>query len=66
MVNTIGKQAGADAALNKATYPSLLGLQGAQDKAQELHCKALQALETFNHDANPLRLLSEYVVTRTH
>lgn len=62
----IGKQSGADAALNKATYPSLLGLEGAQEKAQELHQKALKALQSFDQSANPLRLLSEYVVTREH
>ncbi|MBL4865830.1 MAG: (2E,6E)-farnesyl diphosphate synthase [Pseudomonadales bacterium] len=62
----IGKQTGADAALNKATYPSLLGLHGAQDKARELHQKALKALALFDHRAAPLRLLSEYVVTRTY
>ena len=62
----IGKKSGADAALNKATYPSLLGLQGAQEKASELHQKALKALDSLDHKAAPLRSLSNYVVTRTY
>jgi len=61
---TLGKQQGADIALNKPTYVSLLGLEGAQEKAQELHHSALAALEGFDDKANPLRQLSAYIIER--
>jgi geranylgeranyl diphosphate synthase type II len=64
--NVIGKRAGADAALGKATYPALLGLQNAQEKAQTLHQHALEALAFFDHKADPLRHLSNYIITRTY
>ncbi len=62
---TLGKAQGADAALNKPTYVSLLGLQGAQAKAQELHETALQALSPFGDQAKWLKAVSEYIVQRT-
>lgn len=61
---TLGKQQGADMALNKPTYVSLLGLEGAQLKAQELHQQALAALNDFDEQADLLRQLSAYIVER--
>lgn len=61
---TLGKQQGADIALNKPTYVSLLGLENAQHKAQELHHSALAALEDFDQRAEPLRQLSAYIIER--
>jgi len=63
---TLGKQQGADIKLNKVTYPSLLGLDGAKKMAQECHHHALESLQIFNHKADPLRKLSEYIITRQH
>lgn len=63
---TLGKQQGADLALNKPTYVSLLGLEEARAKAQDLHRQALVALETFDERAEPLRQLSEYIISREH
>ncbi len=60
----LGKQAGADKALDKPTYPSLLGLTGARERARELHQSALQALEALDERADPLRWLSRYIVER--
>ena len=62
----LGKQAGADSALNKPTYPALLGLSGARQRARELHEAALQRLSVFDSQADPLRWLSEYIVGRTN
>lgn len=61
---TLGKQQGADIALNKPTYVSLLGLEGAKDKARQLHENALQALSDFSEDADVLRQLSAFIVER--
>lgn len=63
---TLGKQQGADLALNKPTYVSLLGLEVARAKAQDLHRQALAALDSFGERAEPLRQLSEYIISREH
>ncbi|MCW8929274.1 MAG: (2E,6E)-farnesyl diphosphate synthase [Gammaproteobacteria bacterium] len=63
---TLGKQQGADISLNKATYPALLGLDGAKNMANQCHQNALDSLSQFNHNADPLRWLSEYIITRDH
>ncbi|NOY66852.1 MAG: (2E,6E)-farnesyl diphosphate synthase [Gammaproteobacteria bacterium] len=60
----IGKQQGADFALNKPTYPALLGLDGAKQRAQELHEEAMDSLSSLNHQADMLRQISEYIVKR--
>ena len=62
--SALGKTAGADAALNKSTYPALLGLAGAKQKARDLHSAALTALQDFGPDAEPLRQLSTFIVER--
>jgi len=62
---TLGKQQGADAALNKPTYPALLGLSGAQDKLAELHQQASMALASIK-GRNTCRLseISNFIVKR--
>ena len=61
----LGKQTGADRALNKPTYPSLLGLSGARERARELHESALHCLDGLDENADPLRWLSQYIVDRS-
>ncbi|MCV6627366.1 MAG: (2E,6E)-farnesyl diphosphate synthase [Cellvibrionaceae bacterium] len=61
---TLGKTQGADAERNKPTYVSLLGLETAQAKAQQLHQDALAALESMGQGAEPLRALSAYIIQR--
>jgi len=63
---TIGKQAGADAALNKPTYPSLLGLDGARQRAADARDRALAALAPLGSRATLLQALAHYVVDRSH
>ena len=63
---TLGKQQGADVSLKKATYPALLGLDGAKKMAQQCHEDALESLMDFDKNADPLRWLSEYIITRDH
>jgi len=62
----LGKQAGADTAQNKPTYPALLGLKGARERALELHQDATESLSGFGSEADPLRWLSAYIVARSH
>ena len=63
---TLGKPQGSDEQQNKPTYPSLLGLEGAQQRALELHNRAIQALEVFDESADILRKLSAYIIERGH
>ncbi len=64
--DTLGKTQGKDAAANKPTYPGLLGLDGARQKARELLDEALDALAGFGPEADQLRHLARYVVQRVH
>lgn len=63
---TLGKTQGSDMALNKPTYYSLLGLEGARQKLHDAHQSALQALSTFDHKADLLREIANYIVARTY
>lgn len=63
---TLGKTQGADAALNKPTYVSLLGLEGAQQKAAQLHQSALDALAPLGENAQALRQIANYIIERAN
>ena len=63
---TLGKTQGADAALNKPTYVSLLGLDGAQQKAAQLHQTALDALAPLGENAKALRQIANYIIERAN
>lgn len=60
----VGKTIGADEALNKSTYPKLLGLTGAKQKANALYQLACESLETLPFDTRPLLALAEFIVRR--
>jgi len=62
--DVIGKPAGSDQKLNKATWPSLFGIDESLRRCDELLESALDALAIFGDDAEPLRLLANYVVER--
>lgn len=64
--DTLGKQQGADMALNKPTYPALLGLDGAREHASHMHQTALSHLEGLGREFDDLRSLSAYIMQRTH
>jgi len=61
---TLGKTQGKDQANNKPTYPSLMGLHGAQGLLNQLHQEAMDSLSIFDDKANPLRWLADYIVSR--
>ncbi len=63
---TLGKTAGKDAASNKPTYVSLLGLQRARELAGELRADAHAALAGFGKEAERLRQLADYIVLRDY
>jgi len=60
----LGKTAGADAARAKPTYPSILGLEPAKTRAQELKRRACERLRSFGGRADVLVWLASYVVDR--
>lgn len=62
----LGKTQGADIARNKPTYVSLLGLDGARDKADGLVAQAHQALHRLDADTALLRDLATYITVRQH
>ena len=62
---TLGKTAGKDAAHDKPTYVSLLGLAEARHMARELRDQAFAALEPFGARAERLRALADYIVVRS-
>ncbi len=63
-VNKIGKTVGADESLNKSTYPKLLGLEGAKQKAQLLYQYALDSLNELPFDTTQLKALADFIVNR--
>lgn len=63
----IGKRQGADQHLGKSTYPALMGLESAREKAWELCQESLRALEALaaqGFDTTSLQLLSSYIIER--
>ncbi len=61
---TLGKPQGSDIALNKSTYPALLGLEQATEKAQNLYQEALHALSQLPYNTELLELFSQYIIKR--
>ncbi|MDD5284355.1 MAG: polyprenyl synthetase family protein [Desulfuromonadaceae bacterium] len=60
----IGKDAGSDQARGKATYPAVIGLAAARDEARNMMDEAMRALEIFGAEADPLREIATYIVSR--
>jgi farnesyl diphosphate synthase len=61
---SLGKTVGKDAAENKPTYVSLMGLKGAQAFAQELRLAALQSIKSLGTQAARLAELADFIVLR--
>jgi farnesyl diphosphate synthase len=60
----LGKTAGADQALAKPTYPAVAGVPASRATVSALHQHALEALRPFGERAEPLRLLSDWLLAR--
>ncbi|QWD79465.1 polyprenyl synthetase family protein [Polynucleobacter sp. MWH-Spelu-300-X4] len=61
---TLGKTAGKDAAADKPTFVSLMGLDGAQDFARKLHQESIDSLSVWGDNANLLKALANKVLYR--
>jgi farnesyl diphosphate synthase len=62
--NTLGKTAGKDAANDKPTYVTLMGLDYAKKAANDLQETAIASLESFGAKAQALKDLAQLVVNR--
>lgn len=60
----LGKSAGKDLTAQKATYPSLWGIETSQRKADTLIVEAKAALASFGDQAIPLNAIADYIVMR--
>lgn len=60
----MGKATGTDENLNKATYPSLLGLEKSKAFAEKLIADSLDELKGFGESAEPLRAIARYIIER--
>jgi len=60
----LGKTAGKDAADNKPTYVTILGLEASQALAEKLRGDAHRAVEQFGSQAQRLRELADLIVQR--
>ncbi len=67
---TLGKTAGKDAAQDKPTFVSLMGLAASTDYAQQLLAQALASLDKVQasglNDTDALRALADMLVNRQH
>jgi geranylgeranyl diphosphate synthase, type II len=62
----LGKSAGKDIAAQKATYPSVIGLEKSRVEARRLTRRARAALEPLGEKAAVLRALADYLLAREY
>ncbi len=60
----LGKTAGKDTQAQKATYPSIVGLEKSRKIAEDLTNKAFAALKPFKGRATALEALAQYLLKR--
>ena len=58
---TLGKSAQSDTENDKSTYPSLLGVQAARERAEALHSAVLNGLNAIGRDATGLEWIANFV-----
>ena len=60
----LGKTAGKDVAVQKATYPAIVGLEKSRQIAAQLTARAFAALKIFKGKAIALEALAEFLLKR--
>jgi geranylgeranyl pyrophosphate synthase len=63
---TLGKNAASDVANNKSTYPSVLGIEGARRRADEIYARALEALQATSADSGGLQWIADFILRRSY
>ncbi|MCM3873999.1 MAG: polyprenyl synthetase family protein [Pyrinomonadaceae bacterium] len=61
---TLGKTPGKDARAQKATYPSLYGIENAHQRAELVHQEACAVLERIDKPTEPLRAIADFILNR--
>lgn len=61
----LGKTAGKDVRVKKATYPALYGIEASRAKARELSAAAVESVAALGAAAESLRRLAEFICSRT-
>ncbi|NWG14164.1 MAG: polyprenyl synthetase family protein [Acidobacteria bacterium] len=61
----LGKTAGKDEQVRKATYPALYGLDASRKRAGELVERAIGEIGRFGERAEPLRALARFIMDRS-
>lgn len=64
--SVVGKAVGKDTAAGKATFVSLLGLDGAKRRADDLVMQACDALSGYGQDAETLKDAARFVTARRY
>jgi len=62
----LGKKTGSDLSRGKATYPVLLGLEESKRRGKELVELAVKAVESFGPEAEPLREIAWFILSREY
>ena len=62
----LGKTAGKDAAVEKTTYPSLMGLEKSRKEAAKLTKQAMDALKPLGKNADRLHEIAAYLLEREY
>ncbi|MBD1936726.1 geranylgeranyl diphosphate synthase CrtE [Microcoleus sp. FACHB-68] len=62
----LGKTAGKDLQAQKATYPSLWGLEESERQARQLVEAAKAELASFGPKAQPLQAIADFITNRNH
>ena len=61
----LGKTAGKDEKVKKATYPAFYGIEASKQKAKELADSAMEDIRDFGEGAQFLRGIATFIVSRT-
>ncbi|HMS38868.1 MAG TPA: polyprenyl synthetase family protein [Pyrinomonadaceae bacterium] len=60
----LGKTAGKDLQAEKATYPSLYGIEKSSELARKVYTEAIEVLEKIDRDLDILRKLADFILNR--
>lgn len=60
----LGKKTGSDLSKGKATYPSIFGVEESKKRARELIELSVESIRTFGPEAQPLREIAWFIISR--
>ena len=63
---TLGKSSTSDQEKDKSTYPSVLGVEGARERALALYSRVSATLDGLPEDSSGLRWVVDYIYGRSN